>query len=258
MDIVAAIIGALILAQLIDGRVAFAVGLLSVVAFRLERRRRVRRAARQFGLSPKEVALVLQDQQRGDHEAALRRIEAAQEGQRAKFRETTGVDVSATTPEIGVHVSWADIVRHVFRVCDFDRAGTTIGPNDQIHASSRDSPYGYLLVESPILNQRVRLPIIHCDDFLLAASVFDEPSVAERLVQEDLLVTYAPEHTRRDGRSSSPRHVLHYVITPRDALDRYYTMDNDVHMRNPRPEKLFGSLVYEGEIRVKVNWEPRL
>ena len=157
-----------------------------------------------------------------------------------------------------MEISWADIVRHVFRVCSFDRAGTTIGPNNQVLASSPDSPYGYLLVESPILNQQIRLPIIHRDDFLLAASVFDEPSVAGRLVQEDLLVTYAPERLLLGGLSGSPRHVLHYVIAPKDALDRYYAVDNDLHMRNPNPEKLFGSLVYEGEIRVQVNREPRL
>lgn len=168
------------------------------------------------------------------------------------------IGVEAIVPEIGRDISWSDIVRHVFRVCEFDRSGTTIGPDGQVYPVSEVSPYGHLLVESPILNQRARLPIIHRDDFILAASVFDDPRVAGRLSQEDLLVTYAPKHHRHDGRSGSPHHVLHYVLTPRGALYRYYAVDDDAHMRSPKPEKLFGPFVYEGIISVGVNPEPRL
>lgn len=166
--------------------------------------------------------------------------------------------MATLTPEIGIHISWADIVRQVFRVLEFDKAGTTTGPNDQLHASTADKPYGYLLVMSPILNQPVRLPTIHRDDFLLASSVFDEPRLAQQLDQVDLLVTYAPKRVLKDGRTGSPHHVLHYVLTPRGTLDRYYAVGNDIHMRKPNPEKLFGRFVYEGPIRVQVNQEPRL
>jgi hypothetical protein len=161
-------------------------------------------------------------------------------------------------PEIGRDISWADIVRHVLRVVDFDRAGTTIAENGAIHAASRFNPYGYLLVESPILNQRVRLPIVHRDDFLLAASVFDEPKLMEAVAHEELLVTYAPKHLLPKGLAGGTSHSLHYVITPRGTLQRYYEWEGDAHMAKPAPEKLFGEFVYEGEIKVQVNADPQI
>jgi len=71
-------------------------------------------------------------------------------------------------------------------------------------------------------------------------------------------VTYAPKQLLPGGLSGSPHHVLHYAIAPRGTLDRYYALDNDVHMRKPESEKLCGPFVYEGEIRVQMNREPRL
>lgn len=61
-------------------------------------------------------------------------------------------------PEIGRAIKWTDIVGHVFRVLEFDRGGTTVGPSDKVKASGRFKPYGYLLVESPILNPPAWLP----------------------------------------------------------------------------------------------------
>jgi hypothetical protein len=97
------------------------------------------------------------------------------------------------TPEIGKEISWADIVNHTFRALEFDRNGTTIDQNYQVKAKSSFQPYGYLLAESPILNQKVRIPIIHRDDFLLADSVFDQPNFATMGEEKELLVTYAPK-----------------------------------------------------------------
>jgi len=161
-------------------------------------------------------------------------------------------------PEIGRDISWADIVNQVFRVLEFDRNDATIEQNNKVKAQSLFKPYGYLLAESPILNQKVRIPIIHRDDFLLAASVFDEPKLADLVVDEELLVTYAPKHLLPKGLSGSPHHVLHYALTPRGTLDSYYSMNNDIHMAKPEPQKLFGSFVYQGEIKVQINPEPEL
>ncbi len=210
------------------------------------------------GLTPKEVSLVQKDLQKGDHESAVQRITTAQERQRAKFKEAIGIDVRDIIPEIGRDISWGNIVRHVFHIVEFDRSDTIIEQNDAVKATSLFKPYGYLLVESPILNTKARLPIIHRDDFLLAASVFDEPKLAQLIIDEELLVTYAPKHLLPKGLSGSPSHVLHYVITPRGTLDSYYSMNNDAHMATPEPEKLFGQFVYEGEIKVQVNSEPKL
>ena len=104
----------------------------------------------------------------------------------------------------------------------------------------------------------MRIPIIHRDDFLLAASVFDEPKLADLVVDEELLVTYAPKRLLPKGLSGSPHHVLHYVLTQHGTLDSYYSMDNDKHMAKPEPQKLFGPFVYQGEIKVQVNLEPKL
>jgi hypothetical protein len=80
--------------------------------------------------------------------------------------------------------------------------------------------------------------------------------MAGRLSEQDMLVTYAPKKLRKDGRSGSLHHVLHYVMAPKGTLDRYYTVDNDLHMKRPEPEKLFGPFLYDGAIRVGVNSEP--
>lgn len=50
--------------------------------------------------------------------------------------------------------------------------------------------------------------------------------------------------------------MLHYVITPRGTLDRYYVSEEDDHLATPAPERLLGPFVYEGEIKVQLNFEP--
>jgi len=197
------------------------------------------------------------DLQRGDKEAATASIAAAQERQRSAFTSLTGVDPRTIVPVIGRDISWANIVRQVFKVHEFERAGTTVGPNDQVKAGS-NGPYGYLLVESPILNQKVSLPICHRDDFDLATTVFDEPSLVQLLNEAELLVTYAPNRVLPKGLSGSMSHSLHYVIVPLGTLDRYYSIDGDRHMSSPAPEKLFGQFIYEGENKVQVVRQPSL
>ena len=211
-----------------------------------------------YGLTPEEVSLVQKDSQKGNQEAVLQRLTSIQEQNRKKFEEATGVDIKDVIVEIGREISWADIVNHVFRVLEFDRIDTTIDQNNRVKAKSLSRPYGYLLAESPILNSKVRMPIIHRDDFLLAASVFDEPKLAGFVADEELLVTYSPKRLLSKGLSGSPHHVLHYVMTPRGTLNSYYSMNNDIHMAKPDPQKLFGSFVYQGEIKVQVNPELKL
>jgi len=242
-----------VLAQFIDGRIAFVIGCAFVIAVPFIRSRRAKKVINNLGLTPEESSLIQKDLQKGDHEAVVQRIAAVQGRQQKKIKEATGVDVKNIVPEIGQEISWADIVNHVFRVLEFDRNGTTIDQNNQFKAKSSFKPYGYLFVDSPILNNKVKLPIIHRDDFLLAASVFDEPKLAALVVNEELLVTYAPKHLLPKGLSGSRHHVLHYTITPHGTLDSYYSMNNDMHMAKPEPQKLFGPFVYQGEIKVQIN-----
>ncbi len=164
-------------------------------------------------------------------------------------------------PDIGRDIKWIEIIAQVFHVLDFDRAGTTIKSDGKLKTKGFFKPYGYLHVESPILNQSVRLPIVHRDDFLLADSVFSDPKWLQAIQEEELLVTYVPKHQLPGGKIGIT-HGLHYVITPKGTLERYYySFNNDEHMSplsRPAPEKLFGKLVWDGEIRVQVNSKPAL
>lgn len=158
-------------------------------------------------------------------------------------------------PEIGKEISWENIINHAFRVFDFDRNGTTVNERNQVKARSSFRPYGYLLVESQILNNRVKLPIIHRDDFLLAASVFDDPKLVGFIESEELIVTYSPKYLGPMGTSGSPHHVLHYALASSGTLDSYYSVNNSAHMAEPDPQKLFGPFVYDGEISVRIDSE---
>lgn len=208
------------------------------------------------GLTPKEVSLVQEDLRKGDQESAVQRITTAQEQQRTKFEKATGIDPFAIIPVIGQDIEWTDIVRQVFRVLEFDRADTTVLADGSVNAATRTEPYGYLLVESPILNVKARLPITHRDDFTLATTVFDEPLLVARIAQEELLVTYFPKPQLQMGLAGIT-HPLHYVIAPRGSMERYYESNNDENMANPSPEKLFKEFVWDGEIRVQVNPNPK-
>lgn len=208
------------------------------------------------GLTDEEFSAVLKEKQKGNDKAVEEMLTSAQERAKAKYKEATGIDPKNIITEIGKEISWADIVNHTFRVLDFDKNGTTIDENNQVKAKSRFQPYGYLLAESPILNNRVKLPIIHRDDFLLAASVFDEPKLAAMVKSEELLVVYSPKHLGPKGLSVSPHHVLHYAIVPNGTIDSYYSANNDAHFAKPEPQKLVGQFIYEGEIKVQINLEP--
>jgi len=164
-----------------------------------------------------------------------------QEHVRSQFR-AQGIDIDSFVPEIGQHIRRSDVLRQVLRVLEFDRANTSIGSDGVPKAASGFAPYGYLLVESPILNQPARLPITHRVDFQLASSVFDNP---EWRRCAELLVTYAPKRSV----FRSVLHVLHYVICRRGTLERYYEFDDNLHMAKPAVEKLFGKLRY-------LNWAP--
>ena len=250
LKIVVVFIGTLILAQLINGIAAFAIGLVVLVVWSLLDSRKQSREAylqKELGLNPKEAQDVIDQLGSGNRSAAVERIQSAQERQRASLLEQ-GIDPFAIIPLIGRDIKWSDVVRHVFRVLEFDRAGTTVLADGTVKAVTPYTPYGFLLVESPILNVEARLPIVHRDDFVLATTVYDEPQFADLIAREELLVTYFSKNMLA--------HCLHYVIVPQGTLERYYEFNNDEHMANPAPEKLFKEFVWSGEIRVGINPNP--
>lgn len=162
---------------------------------------------------------------------------------------------SSSIPEIGRDIKWINIVRHVLRVLEFDRSETSIDPNGNVVAKSKYKPYGYLLVESQIFEQKVKLPIVHRDDFLLAASVYDDAKLSELIKNTELLVTYIPKHQQPNGLAGIT-HALHYVLTSPGTLEKFYEVHSQ--MSNPVPENIFGSFVWEGEIKVGVHLNPIL
>lgn len=206
------------------------------------------------GLTPEEAKALQEDLAGDNRSAGIARIQEAQERHRAFLREQ-GIEPSAIIPVVGKDIKWTDIVRQVFRVLEFDRVDTTVLADGTVKATTQAKPYGYLLAESPILNVKARLPIINRDDFALATTVYDEPQLAELVAQQELLVTYFPKHKLPLG-FAGKTHALHYVIAPRCTLERYYEFNNDEHMANPAPEKLFKRFAWEGEIRVEVNPDP--
>lgn len=161
----------------------------------------------------------------------------------------------AKTPEIGVDIKWPQIVRHVFRVLDFDRNGTVVLDSGKVKARGFFQPYGLLLVESPILNMPVNLPIVHRDDFMLATFVYDEPPLLDDPETQELLVSYVPKKELPGGLAGNT-HALHYLIVPKGTLEKYYEYENDIHMARPDPEKLFGEFNWEGELNVGQNPDP--
>lgn len=219
-------------------------------------RRQARRELGRLGFDSEEISSIANDLKAGKPDAVIEKIAASQERKREMFKQATGIDLTDVVPTIGEEISWQDVHLQIFRVLEFDRAGTEVGANDEVKAKSMSSPYGYLLVESPIFNQPVRLPIIHRDDFLLAASVFDDSNLVGFVDSDEFLVTYTPRKVLSDGRAGEASHVLHYLLTGKGAIEDYYSIDNDKHMAKHNPSLLFGSFIYDGEIRVKTNSGP--
>lgn len=212
------------------------------------------------GMTDEEIA----DLQSMNREDALAWFTNFQQRLRDRDANSKKLDLD-TVPEIGKEISWLDTVEMAFRVLAFDRNGTIYEPFTDpkaIKAKSMLQPYGYLLVESPALNQAVRLPIIHNNDFWLASSVFDEPELSNQIGESraELLVTYKPKKIRKNGMSGSPHHVLHYSLCPVGTLDKYYSDDEqgDGRMTMPESELLFGPFIYKGQIQVFMNSSPKL
>jgi hypothetical protein len=147
--------------------------------------------------------------------------------------------------QIGLHSGWAEVVGQVFRVKDFDRGATTVSSTGGVHNAYFREPYGYLLVESPILNGPSILPIIHRLDYLLAYRAFEKLDATDTQLgtDVDLLVTYVPK-VKLPGGIAGITHALHFVFANIDALDRYYDFGNDLHMKIPNPSLLFGRFEY--------------
>ena len=212
---------------------------------------------REMGLTRDELTAMKEM----DSDAVLERIGQNQDENKEELK-AAGLDTDSLIPQIGLHIRWIDIAQMVFRVVEFDRHGTTVdlgaGPQS-VKARGEFEPYGYLLVESPTLNQPVQLPIIHHDDFYLASTIFDDPAFSFPEGAE-LLVTYAPKKMSKEGFSKSPHHVLHYALVPKGTLGRYYSDDEigNRRMSRPEPHLIFGSLKHDGMISVVTNNDPQL
>ncbi len=251
-------IGTIILAQFINGILAIIVGFAVIIVWGLiiSKKEIIETEMSNLDLSSSEIKTIRDDIAHGDKSLAINKIQEAQNRIHASLFEQ-GIDLDNITPVIGRDIPWTEIVRQVFQVLKFDRSTTTIQEDDTVKAANIHKPYGFLLVESPILNVKALLPIIHRDDFALVSTVYDEPKLAKVAEQEELLVTYYPEKKLPMG-FGGKMHSLHYVIVPQGTLQRYYEVNDDKHMTIPAPEKLFKKFTWKGEIKVEVNPDPEL
>lgn len=207
------------------------------------------------GFTSEDINTLLKVAKEKGEDAALQEILNKQNEARQKFKETFGLDFKDMVLNIGQEISWIDIINHIFRVLDFDNNGTIVEKDNQIKPKSLFEPYGYLLLESPILNVKVKLPIIRKQDFISVKKVFDNESLTDLIFNKkifELLVVYSPKKYSQDGMPLTSHHVLHYVIVPYGTLDKYYFIDNEKHFAIPEPQKLFGSFIYEEEGAVKI------
>lgn len=216
------------------------------------------KAIKELGMTPEEIKLIQEDQQNGNIESALKRIENAQAKKIAEYQEITGMDFNDLIIDIGTEISWLDIVNHTFRILDFDRNDTIINEDNQVIAKNSLEPYGYLISESPIVNPKVRIPIINNNDFRFADNAFNNPQFEKNREATELLVTYSPKRLLPNGFSASLQHVLHFVLTPYGIIDEYYSFNNDCHMNSPNPQLIFGPFDYDTVIfKVPTN-KPKL
>ncbi len=109
---------------------------------------------------------------------------------------------------VGRDIKWDEINGEVFRINAIDRNGTIIDEGGQVHAKDNFSPYGFLIVEWPIIERRVKLPITHKDDFLLVSNIYDNPEALAAIDGYDFLVCYYPaDHMKNEY--AAFLHVLH-------------------------------------------------
>lgn len=256
MDIIIAVISAVLIAQIIDGRLAIVVVGLVFVGRRIYLHKRRLAEFEKLGINPENLAEIAKSFNSDGRASALEKIENLQLKNR-EDHSPKGIDVGLIVPEVGREIQWSQIVRQVFRVLEFDRSGVVSFEGDVIEPTNSSSPLGYLLVESPILNQPMRLPLTHSDDFRLAASAFDHPKWNEIHSKNELLVSYAPRF-KLPGGIAGIWHANHYVVVPKGTLERYYSMNDDENMARPNPEMIFGNFVWVGEVRVRFNLNPEL
>jgi hypothetical protein len=157
---------------------------------------------------------------------------------------------------VGKEIIWNQIEREVLRVIDFDRTDTTIDSDYKVIAKSNITPYGFLITEWPVIERRVKVPIVHQDDFLLASSIFDDAAFLKEIQGCDILATYYP-FDKKANEISVFLHKLHFVITPPETFEEYYQIRNN-SLLGCNPEVLFGEFDWMGELKVKINSEPKI
>ena len=156
---------------------------------------------------------------------------------------------------VGRDIKWEEINREVFRINEFDRNKTIIDNNGELHPKDNFNPYGFLIVEWPIIERRVKLPITHRDDFLLVSSIYDNPEICKEIEFNDFLVSYLPAD-KKENEYAAFLHVLHFILTPLGTLEKYYKKKQST-LLGYDPECLFGAFSWEGELRVGINADPR-
>lgn len=157
---------------------------------------------------------------------------------------------------VGRDIKWVEIKKEVLRIIDFDKNGTSVDSTGIVRSRSTLKPYGFLIAEWPIIERKVKIPIVHRDDFLLASSIYDNADLLKQIQGYDILVTYYPPDPK-DYPNSAYLHQLHFAITPPTTLEKFYDIKKNT-LLGCDPEIIFGDFVWVGELNVKINFEPKL
>lgn len=157
--------------------------------------------------------------------------------------------------EIGKSISWKNSINIIFKIIDFDSNGTTVDEFGNVNAKSISKPYGYLTVSNPAFLEKLKLPITHKDDFLLADGILNNSNFLGIEKTKDFLVTYRPKNETSDGLAGI-HHALHFSITPNESLNNYYNKyGNDKNLEVL--ENIFVIFSWY-ELRVQINSEPKI
>jgi len=151
---------------------------------------------------------------------------------------------------VGRNIKWKEINNEVLRIIDFDSNETIIDNYGNVIAKSKFKPYGFLIVEWPIIERLVKLPIVHQDDFLLASIIFNDKAFQEQKKIFEFLATYAP---KENDRNAPFLHVFHFLKTAPKTLEKYYETKKRFIIN---PEIIFGQLKWEGQLQVQINMNP--
>lgn len=139
----------------------------------------------------------------------------------------------AMEPLIGRDIKWREIEGHLFRIVHFMHLA--FAGDDKIQSAAAGLPYGFITVESPILNQPAMMPVNHREEFLNFWDIFQEDGGVP--AGTELLVSYLPYRGFCGLILRLTMARLHLRLRSAGELERYY--GDDSHWKRPSGREYF-------------------